>query len=164
MLSVTSQRLSDKDPIPGLCCQGSLCLAHPHCVPTKIPGLCIPVVAQETINKYDAFSKTTKKSCKRGLFQEKLPDLQFCELMTIFSLTFLLKELNGIQQRKAVWPFSEKTITILGYCYSCKDFTIPCLKSTCQVAGGRPGDRPRQIPHGWVGLFSLVSARPGNLI
>lgn len=61
MLSVTSQGLSDKDPNLGLSYQGRLCLAHPHSAPTRIPGLCTPMVAEEVTNKSDAFSTAAEK-------------------------------------------------------------------------------------------------------
>lgn len=80
--------------------RGGLCLAAHPSASTKIPGQSTPVAAWELINKYGAFSKTTQKSYTCGPCQEKLPDLQFCEMRTIFSLTFLLKSWMGSRRER----------------------------------------------------------------
>lgn len=130
-LVTVKQRSNSRVVRGGLCLQPILTLGH------TLPRGFRAMHTSYSIGDHRqmwSVSQTTEKSCKYGQFQVKLLDLQFWVDDNI-QLNLFVKELNGSQPRDNVWPFYEgkKNHSSWLIRFLSEDFTISCLKSTCQV-------------------------------
>jgi hypothetical protein len=86
--------------------------------------------------------------------------LQLYELMSTFSITFLLKSWMECSIRMLLWPFYEKNSSS-GTMFLSKDFSVSCLNRTCHSLEDR-SDSDRLRVCLWF-CFSC-SSWPGNQI